>query len=68
MDLIGSFAQQSNRLQYEKKIRNKFLISHHLFLLKIPFSVTKRLIIVQLHYDRLSIIDGILQYRYCAFQ
>ncbi|OOR46014.1 hypothetical protein BW896_11515 [Bacillus cereus] len=68
MDLNRKFCTTVQPLAIRIKIRNKLLISHHLFLLKIPFSVTKRLIIVQLHYDRLSIIDGILQYRYCAFQ
>lgn len=40
----------------------------YLFLLKIPFIVTKRLNITQIRYDRLSIIDGILQYHYCTLQ
>ena len=38
------------------------------FLLKIPFSITKRLNITQIRYDRLSIIDGILQYHYYTLQ
>ncbi|PGM93778.1 hypothetical protein CN958_12215 [Bacillus cereus] len=49
-------------------IINHFLICHHPPYLNFLFIVTKWLNMVKLLYDRLSIIDGILQYHYCTFQ
>lgn len=47
---------------------NHFLILHPPPYLNFLFIVTKWLNMVKLLYDRLSIIDGILQYHYCTFQ
>ncbi|KMN46336.1 hypothetical protein COJ48_11540 [Bacillus cereus] len=47
---------------------NHFLILHPPPYLNFLFIVTKRLNMVKLLYDRLSIMDGILQYHYCTFQ
>ncbi|PQZ55199.1 hypothetical protein CQZ94_15895 [Bacillus sp. MYb209] len=49
-------------------IINHFLILNHPPYLNFLFIVTKWLNMVKLLYDRLSIIDDILQYHYCTFQ
>ena len=54
--------------EYELKSNKLIFNVTAALLLKIPFSVTKRLNITQIRYDRLSIIDGILQYHYCTLQ